>query len=80
MGNLIGKTPRYPTGELEKKTLSMLQYEAEQEELKGKPKKRKAKKKKFVSCSDCKDWVTSKVVDGKIYGKCDIGIGHCSYL
>ena len=80
-----GKKPQYPTYLESVRTLSQVQAEAalEQEKIGGgvlKPRKtRKVKPKKFVSCLECKEWVTTELIDSIPHGSCRVGIMNCPH-
>ena len=78
MSKIIGKKPRYPTG-MDTPTLASIEYEKNKRDRAGLPvlKHKKIKKKEFVSCADCANWATTKVVEGKTYGKCSVGVANC---
>jgi hypothetical protein len=80
-----GKQPRFQTWLDKTAPLSQRIHEQELNEksMIVVPKKRSHRKKKFVSCGDCSNWV-STLIDGvgdtHNHGHCKIGLVNCPNL
>ena len=66
MTPIIGKKPQYETWLDKQKLLTERVWEERQEEMKleKKPKSRKIKVKKFVTCQECGSWIVTSETGG----------------